>query len=101
MNASTESVSPIDLRTGDCVRYYGAVFEVIHIIESPCDVKGGIRVAACISRLIGNTTGSIPRQWLETPEIMKKRGAAWASDLPAGLYWNIQGNAHARVDRVI
>ncbi|MGT1696613.1 hypothetical protein ACVPTE_23610 [Salmonella enterica subsp. enterica serovar Winslow] len=101
MKVTTESVSPINLHAGDRVCHYGAVFEVTHIIESSCDVKGGIRVAACISRLIGNTTGSIPRQWLESPEIMKERGATWASNLPAGLYWNIQGNAHARVTRII
>lgn len=53
---------------------YGALMEVMHIVESGCDVPGGVRVAACVSRVIGDTTGTIPRGWLETPEQMSERG---------------------------
>lgn len=100
MKNLTEQVSPIELQKGDRVEAYGALLEVMHIVESDCDVPGGVRVAACVSRVIGGTTGTIPRAWLETPELMSERGATWAAELPAGLYWNIQGNAHARVSRV-
>ena len=100
MKNLTEQVSPIELQKGDRVEAYGALMEVMHIVESGCDVPGGVRVAACVSRVIGDTTGTIPRGWLETPEQMSERGATWAAELPAGLYWNIQGNAHARVSRV-
>lgn len=100
MQIVTELVSPIELQKGDRVEAHGALLEVMYIVESDCDVPGGVRVAACISRVIGDATGTIPRGWLETPEQMSERGAPWAAFLPAGLYWNVQGNAHARVNRV-
>lgn len=51
MKSDTEMVSPIELHIGDHVQRHGALFEVMHIVESECDIPGGIRVAACISRL--------------------------------------------------
>lgn len=101
MKLDTEMVSPIELHIGDHVQRHGALFEVMHIVESECDIPGGIRVAACISRVIGDVTGNIPRGWLETPKRMAERGVKWAKSLPEGLYFNIQGNAHAKVSRVI
>lgn len=74
MKNLTEQVSPIELQKGDRVEAYGALMEVMHIVESGCDVPGGVRVAACVSRVIGDTTGTIPRGWLETPEQMSERG---------------------------
>lgn len=53
MKSDTEMVSPIELHIGDHVQRHGALFEVMHIVESECDIPGGIRVAACISRVIG------------------------------------------------
>lgn len=101
MKSDTEMVSPVELHIGDHVQRHGALFEVMHIVESECDIPGGIRVAACISRVIGDVTGNIPRGWLETPKRMAERGVKWATSLPEGLYFNIQGNAHAKVSRVI
>ena len=74
MKNLTEQVSPIELQKGDRVEAYGALMEVMHIVESGCDVPGGVRVAACVSRVIGDTTGTIPRGWLETPEQMSEPG---------------------------
>lgn len=74
MKSDTEMVSPIELHIGDHVQRHGALFEVMHIVESECDIPGGIRVAACISRVIGDVTGNIPRGWLETPKRMAERG---------------------------
>jgi hypothetical protein len=44
------------------------------LLNPECDIPGGIRVAACISRVIGDVTGNIPRGWLETPKRMAERG---------------------------
>lgn len=96
-----EHVSPIDLVIGDRVMVYGAIVEVARITEVPCDIPGGIRVAACMSRLVGDDIGSIPRSWFETPEGLKGRGCTWADELEPGLYWNVQGNAHARVAKIL
>ena len=46
MKNLTEQVSPIELQKGDRVEAYGALMEVMHIVESGCDVPGGVRVAA-------------------------------------------------------
>lgn len=48
MKSDTEMVSPIELHIGDHVQRHGALSEVMHIVESKCDIPGGIRVAACI-----------------------------------------------------
>ena len=103
MNAAqTIQTSPIHLVVGDNVLSHGAMLEVVHIRETACDVPSGVRVAACISRLVGEDMGSIPKHWFETPESMIKRGCGdWTKELPAGLYWNVQGNAHAAVLKVI
>lgn len=97
----TISVSPIELAIGDRVNTHGAVVEVVHITESKSDVPGGIRVAACTSRLIGDDCGSIPRGWFDTRQSLIDRGCTWAHDLPEGRYWNVQGNAHARESKII
>lgn len=98
---NTEIISPILLRKGDRIEHHGAVLEVAHIIEFPCEIEGGIRVVACISRLIGNETGRIPRQWFDTRAQLSAGGSEWAAALPEGLYWNVQGNAHASVSRIV
>lgn len=97
----TNLVSPIDLKVGDRVLEHGAIVEVVLITESPCDIPGGIRVAACTSRLVGDDMGAIPRGYWETPETYKWRGWKVGAELPDGLYWNVQGNAHARVNKII
>ena len=43
MKNLTEQVSPIELQKGDRVEAYGALMEVMHIVESGCDVPGGVR----------------------------------------------------------
>lgn len=53
MKILTEQVSPIELQKGDRVEAYGALLEVMLIVESDCDVPGGVRVAACVSGLSG------------------------------------------------
>lgn len=99
---TTVYVSPIELAIGDRVEAHGAIFEVMHVVESKCDVPGGIRVAACISRLVGDDCGAIPRSWLDTPKSLRDRGCGdWACGLPDGRYFNVQGNAHARVRKII
>lgn len=97
----TISVSPIELAIGDRVLTHGAIVEVVHIKESLCDIPGGIRVAACTARLVGEGHGSIPLSWFDTPQSLSRRGCAWAKDLPDGHYWNVQGNAHASVCKVV
>jgi hypothetical protein len=77
MKSDTEMVSPIELHIGDHVQRHGALFEVMHIVESECDIPGGIRVAACISRVIGDVTGNIPRGWL-------KHRSVWLSEELSG-----------------
>lgn len=98
----TETISPIDLNVGDRVLTWGAVVEVAHIVNAgESEIEGGVRIAACISRLVGDNLGAIPRAWFETPEEMTRRGCKWANALPEGLYWNVQGNAHARCSRIL
>lgn len=98
----TVSVSPIELKIGDRVMQNGALFEVMHITEAKASNPEGVRVAACTSRLVGDDSGSIPRGWFDTPQSMVDRGCgAWAKELPDGRYWNVQGNALARVAKVI
>lgn len=101
---NTVSVSPIELVIGDKVRHHGALMEVMHIVvtETLEDAEG-VRVAACISRLVGDDMGAIPRGWFDTRESMLARGCGeWARDLRAdGLYWNVQGNARARVAKLV
>ena len=94
-------VSPIELAVGDRVIEHGALVEVAHIITSPCGIEGGIRVAACISRLIDEGQDGIPLSWFDTAKSLVDRGCTWAKDLPDGRYWNVQGNAHARVAKVV
>ena len=53
------------------------------------------------STLIGNETGRIPRQWFDTRAQLSAGGSEWAAALPEGLYWNVQGNAHASVYRIV
>lgn len=93
--------SPIFLKVGDKVISHGATFEVMHITEAPCDVPGGVRVAACTSRLVGAATGAIPKCWFCTKQSLIDRGCLWAVALPDGDYWNVQGNAHASVHKII
>lgn len=38
MKSDTEMVSPIELHIGDHVQRHGALFEVMHIVESECDI---------------------------------------------------------------
>ncbi|ECE7047876.1 hypothetical protein DRU93_21150 [Salmonella enterica subsp. enterica] len=45
---AVQMASPIELHIGDHVQRHGALSEVMHIVESKCDIPGGIRVAACI-----------------------------------------------------
>jgi hypothetical protein len=97
----TANVSPIDLQIGDRVLTHGAIVEVAHVVNADCDVPGGVRTAACISRLVGDERGGIPRSFFETPAQLRARGCEWASALPEGLYWNVQGNAHASVAKVV
>lgn len=97
---NTISVSPIELSIGDRVMYHGALVEVAVIHEHECDVLGGVRVAACISRLVTEDHGAIPLSWFDTPESLRASGSTWAKDLPQGRYINVQGNAHARVAKV-
>lgn len=97
---NTTSISPIELKVGDRVSYYGALVEVARIENREDDTPGGIRVAACISRLVGDDLGSIPRGWYDTPDSMRRSGCTWATELEPGLYVNVQGNAHARVSKV-
>lgn len=97
----TERISPIELKLGDRVVEHGALFEVMHITNAETSNPQGVRVAACTSRLIGEDNGAIPRGWFDTPESLRDRGCTWASELPAGHYWNVQGNALARVSRVV
>jgi hypothetical protein len=97
----TVNVSPIDLQIGDRVFTHGAVLEVAYISNHDSDVPGGVRTAACISRLVGDENGSIPRGWFESRETMRARGCEWAMSLPEGRYWNVQGNAHASVLKIV
>jgi len=98
---NTISVSPITLKLGDRVLAHGAVVEVAHITESADKTPGAVRVAACTSRLIGEENGSIPRGWFQSPESLRAMGCTWAKDLPDGRYWNVQGNAFARVLKIV
>lgn len=98
----TQTVSPIDLKVGDRVAAHGAIVQVEYIVETPeTEIEGGVRIAACISRLVGENMGSIPRAYFETPEQMTRRGCKFSFGLPDGLYWNVQGNAHARCSKII
>lgn len=100
----TTPVSPIELQIGDRVMEHGAIVEVMAIFTYPCDpIKqpNGVRVAACISRLVGDDMGAIPRGYFDTPQSMRDRGCTWGVDLPDGYYWNVQGNALARVHKVV
>lgn len=98
----TVPTSPVDLVIGDRVYHYGAIVEVVHINVSthPSHCENG-PVHACISRLVGDDTGSIPRGWFETPESMVSIGSAWAKDLPPGRYWNVQGNRLACCNKIV
>ncbi|WP_237665938.1 hypothetical protein [Citrobacter freundii] len=85
MKNLTEQVSPIELQKGDRVEAYGALMEVMHIVESGCDVPGGVRVAACVSRVIGDTTGTISawmagnaRTNVGTGGNLGRRASGWA-----------------------
>lgn len=98
---SYQRVSPIDLKVGDRVLEHGAIMKVMHITERPTETKGGIRVAACTSRLVGDDNGAIPRGWFDSRRTLIERGCTWAKDLPEGRYWNVQGNALATAYRVI
>ncbi|MBD4208090.1 hypothetical protein GUH47_19295 [Xanthomonas citri pv. citri] len=98
----TMQISPIHLQVGDKVLIYGAIVEVMHIVNAvETEIEGGIRIAACISRLVGEDMGAIPRAYFETPEQMTRRGCKFSHALPDGLYWNVQGNAHALVSKVV
>lgn len=98
----TQTVSPIDLKVGDRVLTYGAIVEVMHITTREDKVNpGGIRIAACTSRLVGEDMGAIPRGYFDTPERLVRSGCKFAHALPPGLYWNVQGNALARVEKII
>lgn len=99
----TTVVSPIDLAVGDRVWAHGAILEVMHINTYECAaIPDGKYVAACTSRLIGEDTGAIPPAWFDTPASMKRAGyGEWVENLPAGKYWNVQGNALARVHKIV
>lgn len=97
MTLKTESVSPLSLQMGDRVFHHGAIVEVAHIIES---YDRGEKVVACLSRLVGDDTGSIPRGWFDTLETLKRCNVG-IENLPDGLYWNIQGNKIARFLKII
>ena len=76
----------------------GCTLEVAHIIKS--DGASGA-VAACISRLIGDDTGHIPRGFFESRDSLLRHGCDWASRMPEGLYWNVQGNAKERLGKIV
>lgn len=98
-NIKTEIVSPLALVVGDKVLMHGEVMEVTHIIRQTYD---GVEVASCWSKLVGEQQHDvIPHGWWQKPADMAERGAAWAKNLPEGLYWNVQGNGKAGVHRII
>lgn len=95
----TVSVSPLDLAVGDRLITNGALVQVEHRILVDYE---GEQVAANICRLIGDDMGGIPRGYWSTPESYLRTGLRdWAANLPDGLYWNVQGNRHARAAKVI
>lgn len=95
----TVTVSPLELAVGDRVYRAGALMQVEHRHEI---IVKGKRVAANICRLIGDDMGSIPRVYWDTPKSYLHTGLRpWAANLPEGLYWNVQGSASARVEKVV
>lgn len=92
----TVTVNALELVAGDKVFYYGAVLEVAFILKHNAE-----NVAHCVSRLIGENMGNIPKAFFETPESYKCRGCEFADNLPDGLYFGLQGNENARYLKVV